>query len=162
MILSLNWQIIWVFVNLLILFFLMKKFLFGRVNKIMDERAKQVSDTIDEADLRLHEAEAKKEEYTRQLADARTQAMQIVDEAHKRAELTYNRRMEDAKKEVSRLNEIAEKQRAADQDAMLASAKSQIAQLVMLTAAKVSEETLDENTDKAMIEAFLEEEGDKS
>lgn len=162
MILSLNWQIIWVFVNLLILFFLMKKFLFGRVNKIMDERAKQISDTIDEADLRLNEAEAKKEEYTRQLADARTQALQIVDEAHKRAELTYNRRMEDAKKEVSRLNEIAERQRAADRDAMVASAKSQITQLVMMTTAKVSEKTLDENTDKAMIEAFLEEEGDKS
>ena len=50
MILNLNWQIIWVFVNLLILFLLMKKFLFGPITKMLDDRAKSVADTLDQAD----------------------------------------------------------------------------------------------------------------
>ena len=57
MILNLNWQIIWVFVNLLILFLLMKKFLFGPITKMLDDRAKSVADTLDQADERLADAE---------------------------------------------------------------------------------------------------------
>ena len=44
MILHLNSQIIWVFVDLLILFVLMKKFLFGPITQMLDDRAQQVSD----------------------------------------------------------------------------------------------------------------------
>ena len=51
MVLNLNWEIIWVFVNLLILFLLMKKFLFGPITKLLDERAKGVADTLDQADI---------------------------------------------------------------------------------------------------------------
>lgn len=62
-VLNLNGQIIWVFVNLLILFLLMKKFLFGPITRMLDSRAKGVSDTLDQADARLAEAEQSKQEY---------------------------------------------------------------------------------------------------
>lgn len=55
MVLNLNWEIIWVFVNLLILFLLMKKFLFGPITKLLDERAKGVADTLDQAETQLAE-----------------------------------------------------------------------------------------------------------
>ena len=57
MILNLNAQIIWVFVDLLILFVLMKKFLFGPITRMLDDRAQEVSDTLDQADRRLAEVE---------------------------------------------------------------------------------------------------------
>ena len=57
MILNLNAQIIWVFVDLLILFVLMKKFLFGPITRMLDDRAQEVSDTLDQADRRLAEGE---------------------------------------------------------------------------------------------------------
>ena len=70
-VLNLNSQIIWVLINLLILFLLMRKFLFGPITRLLDARAKKVSDTLDQADSRLAEAEAQKAEYTQQLAAAR-------------------------------------------------------------------------------------------
>lgn len=69
-VLNLNSQIIWVLINLLILFLLMRKFLFGPITRLLDARAKKVSDTLDQADSRLAEAEAQKTEYTQQLAAA--------------------------------------------------------------------------------------------
>ena len=60
-VLNLNSQIIWVLIDLLILFLLMRKFLFGPITRLLDERAKKVSDTLDQADSRLAEAEAQKE-----------------------------------------------------------------------------------------------------
>ena len=157
MVLNLNWEIIWVFVNLLILFLLMKKFLFGPITKLLDERAKGVADTLDQ----LAEAERQKAEYTQQLASARGEAAHIVEEARKRADLAYSRRMDEAAQDVQRLNEQAARQRAADREAMLASAQKQVADLVLLTTAKVSQRTLDADADRAMLDALLEEVGDE-
>ena len=154
-VLNLNGQIIWVFVNLLILFLLMKKFLFGPITRMLDARAKGVSDTLDQADARLAEAEQSKQEYDEQLADARSQAAQIIAESRKRADLAYSRRMEE------RLNEQAARQREADRQVMLDEAKQEIAALVMLATAKVSKQVLDSDSDKAMVSAFLDEAGDE-
>ena len=151
MILNLNWQIIWVFVNLLILFLLMKKFLFGPITKMLDNRAKSVADTLDQADERLADAEKQKAEYTQQLADARGEASRIIEEA----------RMNEAEKDIQRLNEQAARQREADREAMLKSAKQQIAALVLLTTAKVSQHAMNADADRAMLDSFLNEAGDE-
>lgn len=160
-VLNLNGQIIWVFVNLLILFLLMKKFLFGPITRMLDARAKGVSDTLDQADARLAEAEQSKQEYDEQLADARSQAAQIIAESRKRADLAYSCRMEEAEQDVQRLNEQAARQREADRQVMLDEAKQEIAALVMLATAKVSKQILDSDSDKAMVSAFLNEAGDE-
>lgn len=162
MVLNLNWEIIWVFVDLLILLLLMKKFLFGRVTKLLDERAKGVTDTIEQAESQLAQAQQQKQEYTQQLAQARSEAAGILDQARKQAELAYSRRMEEAEQDVQRRNDQAARQRQADREAMLAEARQQVAGLVLLTTAKVSQKTLDTETDRAMLDALLEEVGDET
>ena len=161
MVLNLNWEIIWVFVDLLILFLLMKKFLFGPVTKLLDQRAKGVTDTIEQAESQLAQAQQQKQAYTQQLAQARGEAAHILDQARKQADLAYSRRMDEAAQDVRRLNEQAARQRQADQEAMLAEARRQVAGLVLLTTAKVSQRTLDEDTDRAMLDQLLEEVGDQ-
>ena len=161
MVLNLNWEIIWVFVDLLILFLLMKKFLFGPVTKLLDQRAKGVTDTIEQAESQLAQAQQQKQAYTQQLAQARGEAAHILDQARKQAELNYNRRMEEAAQDVRRLNEHAARQRQADQEAMLAETRRQVAGLVLLTTAKVSQRTLDGETDQAMLDELLEEVGNE-
>ena len=161
MVLNLNWEIIWVFVDLLILFLLMKKFLFGPVTKLLDQRAKGVTDTIEQAESQLAQAQQQKQAYTQQLAQARGEAAHILDQARKQAELHYNRRMEEAAQDVRRLNEQAARQRQADQEAMLAETRRQVAGLVLLTTAKVSQRTLDGETDQAMLDELLEEVGNE-
>ena len=118
-------------------------------------------DTLDQAETQLAEAERQKAEYTQQLASARGEAAHIVEEARKRADLAYSRRMDEAAQDVQRLNEQAARQRAADREAMLASAQKQVADLVLLTTAKVSQRTLDADADRAMLDALLEEVGDE-
>ena len=55
--------IIGVLCNTLILFLIFKKFLFGPVNKIIEERKAQVSKTYDEADQALKKAKDMESEY---------------------------------------------------------------------------------------------------
>ena len=92
MILNLNSQIIWVFVDLLILFVLMKKFLFGPITQMLDDRAQQVSDTLDQADKRLAEAEQQQTAHAAQLASAKQEAAQIIEEASRSTIVLSQRR----------------------------------------------------------------------
>ena len=138
MILNLNSQIIWVFVDLLILFVLMKKFLFGPITQMLDDRAQQVSDTLDQADKRLAEAEQQ------QTAHA--------------AQQEYDRLVAEAQTAVQRLDEQAARRRESERTQMLREAKKEITALVLLTTAKVSRQKLNSDTDRAMIDDFLREE----
>ena len=133
MILNLNAQIIWVFVDLLILFVLMKKFLFGPITRMLDDRAQEVSDTLDQADRRLAEAEQQQTAHAAQLASAKAEAAQIIEEQ-------------------------SAQRRESERAQMLREAKKELAALVLLTTAKVSRQTLDSDTDRAMIDDFLREE----
>ena len=51
-------NILWTIINLLILYVLLRKFLFGRVHKIMDERAAQLQKIHADADADRQEAES--------------------------------------------------------------------------------------------------------
>ena len=151
MILNLNSQIIWVFVDLLILFVLMKKFLFGPITQMLDDRAQQVSDTLDQADKRLAEAEQQQTAHAAQLASAKQEAAQIIEEARARGQQEYDRLVAEAQTAVQRLDEQAARRRESE-------AKKEITALVLLTTAKVSRQKLNSDTDRAMIDDFLREE----
>ena len=47
--LSLNISLVYVIINLLIFYFLMKKFLFGPVHRILDERQKLIAEEMAQA-----------------------------------------------------------------------------------------------------------------
>lgn len=154
MILNLNSQIIWVFVDLLILFVLMKKFLFGPITQMLDDRAQQVSDTLDQADKRLAQQTA----HAAQLASAKQEAAQIIEDARARGQQEYDRLVAEAQTAVQRLDEQAARRRDSERTQMLREAKKEIAALVLLTTAKVSRQKLNSDTDRDMIDDFLREE----
>ncbi|MFR4240779.1 MAG: F0F1 ATP synthase subunit B [Butyricicoccus sp.] len=155
MILNLNSQIIWVFVDLLILFVLMKKFLFGPITQMLDDRAQQVSDTLDQADKRLAEAEQQQTAHAAQLASAKQEAAQIIEDARARGQQEYDRLVAEAQTAVQRLDEQAARRRDSERTQMLREAKKEITALVLLTTAKVSRQKLNSDTDRAMIDDFL-------
>lgn len=105
MILNLNSQIIWVFVDLLILFVLMKKFLFGPITQMLDDRAQQVSDTLDQADKRLAEAEQQQTAHARAACFRKAEAAQIIEDARARGQQEYDRLVAEAQTAVQRLDE---------------------------------------------------------
>ena len=168
MILNLNAQIIWVFVDLLILFVLMKKFLFGPITRMLDDRAQEVSDTLDQADRRLAEAEQQQTAHADEPAGSADQAAacdtldrppdskaDAVDQAVCRNSAQF---FAEARTAVQRLEEQSAQRRESERAQMLREAKKELAALVLLTTAKVSRQTLDSDTDRAMIDDFLREE----
>lgn len=82
-IISVNiWQILISLVNLLIMYLILKKFLFGPVQKIIQTRKQQVEDIYTEAQEKLGSAETMRSQYEEKLATARDEADSIVRTAH--------------------------------------------------------------------------------
>lgn len=156
-ILNLNAEIIYVFINLVILLLLMKKFLFGPVTKMLDERSKEISDTIDGANAKMDQAEKTRQEYEAHLLNAKKEAQDIVEAAKKRGQQEYEQQLAKAREDIARMQASAEKQAQADRDALLEGARQEIAMLALLAASKVSQQKMNSQSDRALVDSFLAE-----
>lgn len=107
MILNLNSQIIWVFVDLLILFVLMKKFLFGPLPKCsMTVRSRCRTRSIRRTSVSPRPSSSRPRTPA-QLASAKQEAAQIIEDARARGQQEYDRLVAEAQTAVQRLDEQA-------------------------------------------------------
>ena len=99
MFLKLDWGIIWPIVNIVVFYLLLRKFLFGPVSEVMEQRKKMISSDLDDAAQTKAEAEEIKQEYEKNLAQAKDEAGQIVSDARARAKNEYQNKMDQTKEE---------------------------------------------------------------
>jgi F-type H+-transporting ATPase subunit b len=157
--LKLDWAIIWDIVNVLILFFFLKKFLFKPVTKIMEERKATVENSLHDADEKKAEAFQLKSDYEEELKHADEQASAIMKEARERAELEYNKKLDEAKAETERMIAQANKTIELDRKKSMESAQAEIAGIAMLAAAKVIGKNVDDNVNQQFLGDLLKEVG---
>ena len=105
------WTIIFTWGNLLILFLLMKKFLFKPVRKMMLDRENEVKAMYDNAEKSMSDADNLKAEYESRLSSAKTEAEDIVKSATRNAALKSEEILADAH---SRAQEIIERVEGAE------------------------------------------------
>lgn len=154
--------IVFTIVNLLVLFLILRKFLFGRVNAVLEQRAALVKQEIASAEDNNRQAEELKSQYEGKLTDARQEAAKIVADAQNRAQRVYEGKMSDAEADAKRLRSEAEAQIASEREAMLRGARNEVASLALLAAAKVAQHAVDESGDRALVDAFLSEVGEQA
>lgn len=156
-----HWNFIWAAVNLILLFILLKIFLFKPVGKIMDERTRTIQDDLDAAKKSKEEAEALKKEYEDSISEAKEKAQEIIMKAHEDAEsektAILKKSQEEADQMISDANKIIENERKR----VLAQAQTQIADLAIEAASKIIGENLDDEKNRRLVDDFLsDEEGD--
>lgn len=154
--------ILFTIVNLLILFLLMKKFLFARVNAVLEQRAALVKSEIASAEDNNRQAQELKTQYESKLTDARHEAAKIVADAQNRAQRVYEGKMAEAETDAKRLRSQAEAQIRTERDTMLRGARNEVASLALLAAAKVAQRSMDSADDKALVDTFLSEVGEQA
>lgn len=153
--------IVFTVINLLVLYFIPRKLLFGRVNAVLEQRAARVKETIDSAEASKSQAEELRAEYEDKLTDARQEAAKLVADAQNRAQRAYEAKMADAETDAKRLRSEAEAQIASERDAMLRGARNEVASLALLAAAKVAQRPT-EDGDRALVDSFLAEVGEQA
>ena len=141
--------IIFTIINLLILYFFFRKFLFGRVNAVLEQRQQMIQKQITEAEENNAKAREMQKEYEDKLAGAK-----------QRADQAYAARMAEAEEDAKQITAEAENRVAAERSEMLRSARAEVAKLAVLAATEVAGKRLDTDSDRALAEEFLEKVGE--
>ena len=88
-IISVNvWQILISLVNLLLLFLIIKKFLFKPVMTVLEKRRQEIDGQYAEADAAIEEANLSKKQWEEKLAGAEGEAEAIIQTAAENARAT--------------------------------------------------------------------------
>lgn len=155
-------NILFTIINLLVLYAFLRKFLFGRVNAVLEARAALVKEQISSAEESNRQAGELKDQYEAKLTDARQEAAKLMADAQNRAQRAYEGKLAQAVSDAKQVRTQAEAQIAAERMAMLRDARNEVASLALLAAAKVAERAVDEAGDQAMVDEFLTEVGEQT
>ena len=104
------WTMIFARINILIIFLILRKFLFKPVKKMIDDRQKEVDDMYADAEEATRAADDMKADYEEKLAQANEESEQIVKDAVRKAQLREEAMIKDAEAKASRILARAEEQ----------------------------------------------------
>lgn len=149
------WTALFVLLNTLTIFFVAKKFLFGPVMKIIEDRQNEIDGMYSDADKAKADAEAMRSEYTAKLSDAHAASDRIVKDAVARAQHREEEIIRQANAEASAILNKASADIALEKKKAINEAKDEISSLSMAIAKKVVERQLSDADQQKLISQFI-------
>lgn len=146
--------------SVFVLLFLIKKFAWGNISAIFDERAQKITDDIDSAESARQKAEELAQKREQELAGSRKEASQIIDSAKETAEKSKSSILAEAHSEVARLKDKANQEIAHSREEALASIKGDVADLTVALASKVLSEKLEAEGQAELIDRYIDQLGE--
>ena len=139
-------NLVFTIINLLVLYLLMKKFLFGPIINVMDQRKAMIDQQFAEAKERQDNAKELQEQYEGALRSAKEESYQIMEQARKEAKAAM---LAKAQEDIRMERENAMRQMKGD-----------VASLAMEAAAKIIGKNSGADQDLSLYDQFIEEAGD--
>lgn len=146
--------------SFLLLIFLVKKYAWGNITSILDQRAEKISSDIDGAEVARKKAEELASKREAELAGSRTEAKTIIENAKETAEKSKADILAEAKLEAGRLKEKANQEIAQNKAEALQSVKGDVADLTISLAGKIISQNLDGHAHKELIDQYIDQLGE--
>jgi F-type H+-transporting ATPase subunit b len=152
-------ELLWGSISFLIVFGLLAWKAWPAIKAGLQARQDRIREDLAKAEAARTEAETSLDEYRRQLAEARNEAGQIIEEARLQAESVRQERIAAVEREIAELRaRSADDIRLATERAM-GDLQSRVAELSIELAEKVVERNLDRQTQTALIESYINQVG---
>ena len=143
---------IWTLVCFGITFFVLRKYAFGPIQKMIDERRDRIRSSIEEAEHARAEARRLLEEHKALIGQAKSEAGQILAEARKVADSQRERAREEVEADRQRRLEETRKQIEAETVRALEQTRAEVADLTLIATQKVTGKVLDSADHKRLID----------
>jgi F-type H+-transporting ATPase subunit b len=154
-------ELIWGGISFVVLLVLMSKFAFPALKKGMDDRTERIRKDLDEAEGAKTEADRIREDYSRQLADAKSEAGRIIEEARQAADGVRRDLTARAETEAQELRQRNAEQLEAERARLMGEIRGQVSTLAIELAEKVVEANLDQDTNTRLIESYISQVGNR-
>ena len=160
-IISINiWHIVISLCNLLILFLMLKKFLYQPVKKVLADRQAAIESRYDEADKAKSEALQSKAEWEERMAAADEEAAGIVSSAVESANRQSSAILGETKEKADRMMNRARAEADAERRKAEDDIKDRIADVSAAIAGKLLEREISSADHSDLIDSFISEIGD--
>ena len=154
---GLSYELAFQLANTLVIFLVLKKLLFKPVLNIIEEREREVQDSIAQGEKAINEGESFKREYEEKMNSAKDEAQEIIKNATVRAEQRSEEIISTAKEDAKQIIEKANKDIALEKKKVMNEIKDDISSLALLAASKVIEDEIDEAKHQKLINNFIKE-----
>ena len=151
------WAILASLANLLLLTWIVKKFLFKPVKKIVDARRAAIDADYEQAAAARAEAEENRLNYEAAMTAARQTSDQIIAEATRTAEHRGNEIVSDARKKATEIRRQAESDAVLEKKKVADDIKHEIADVSAQLTGKLLEREINAEDHRALIDSFLQE-----
>lgn len=154
------WTIIFTWVNMFILFTVMKKLLFKPVSNILDQRDAEIKKIYDDANQANEKAVTLEKEYSEKMAQARDEAGEIIRQATLTAQKREKEIIESAQEQVAAMTRRAETQIAQERKKAYQEIKDEISDISVAIAGKMVQREITAADHEALISQFIENVGE--
>jgi F-type H+-transporting ATPase subunit b len=148
---------IWTIVAFAITLWILKRYAFGPVQKLIDDRRERIRQSIDEADRAREEARSLLEEHRALVGRAKGQAEEILAEARKVADAQRERLRGEIEEDRQRRLEETQRQIEQATAQALGEIRREVASLSVLAAEKITKKTLTDADQQRLIDEALSE-----
>ena len=149
------WAILASLANLLLLTWIIKKFLFKPVKKIMDARRAAIDEDYAQAKTAREEAEETRRSYDAAMAAAKMTGDQIIADANRAAEFRSNEIVAEAREKASEIRRQAEEDAVLERKKAEDEMKHEIAAVSAQLTGKLLEREINEEDHRNLINSFL-------
>ena len=144
-------------INLIIFYLLMKKFLFGRIKKVLDKRREMLDSEFKKAEETNTEADRKLADYESKIAGIEEEGEKIISDAKDSARVEYDKIIQRAASDADSMKEKAREQIRIDTLNARKASREELASLAIEAAEKVVGNSVNADTDSAIFDEFLNE-----
>lgn len=144
-------------INLLVTYFVLKRFLFKPILNILRKRKVEVETELTAAAEKLTEAEDKLANANLRLDNSNHEAATIISTARSQAEVQHEAILSDAKRETAGMLTRADAEISRMRMTMLNDVRDEVADLSLAIASKVIGQVMDEHRQHELVAKFLDE-----
>ena len=146
---------VWTAITFAIAVFVLWRFAFGPLQKVIDERRATIAESLETAEETRAEAARLLAEYRETLASVRAEAEEILERSRKAGDTTKAEILEEARRQAQRTVEKAQEQLERDVRVALQELKGEIAGLTLLATEQVVGKSLDDDDHRRLIDEAL-------
>jgi F-type H+-transporting ATPase subunit b len=150
-------EIIWGSLAFLVLLGAMWKFGVPAVRNMEQAREDRIRTDLEGAEKAHAEAEAEKEQYLAQLADAKNESGRLIEEARQAAESVRTDLIARAETEANEIRARAQADIANQRNQAMAQLRTDVASLSIDLAGRIVERNLDSDTNRQLVDSFIDQ-----
>ena len=159
--LSLDWNLLFSAVTVIVLFFILKHFFFEKVHAFMVNREKEIQGSLEHADTVNQQAQAHLAAYEARLAGAEEESRQILKAARDEAKIQAKEIVEDANEKARLLLEHSQKEIRREKYNARKELQDEVGSLAMMAAEQILERELSEADHQEIVGRIIKEAEEK-